>query len=149
MVSDVARLHAIYYEGGIYLDTDMELIKSLEPLLDYQAFGYIEAKRLLAISLFGAQPLHAWIGKVLSWYKTTPFRDCYGTIANTRIISRMTELHYHLHLAKVAEDGNNILQLNDNMCFLPRDYFWPKRDEQGQYIIGENTISIHHSTGLW
>lgn len=143
MVSDVARLHALYYEGGIYLDTDMELIKPLEPLLNYQCFGCVEAKRLISIGLAGAKPCHPWIGKVLSWYKVTPFRDGYRTIANTRICSRMTELHY-----KVKLNGQSF-ELNDGMYFFPYDYFLPRRDNKGKFIITDNTIAIHHGTGLW
>lgn len=143
MVSDVARLHALYYEGGIYLDTDMELINPLFPLLDYDAFGCVESKRLLSIGLAGSRPLQSWVGKVLSWYKITPFRPYYHKIANTRIISRMTELHYGVKLS------GNPFRLKDGMYFLPYDYFLPRRDSNGEFIITDNTIAIHHGTGLW
>ncbi len=143
MVADVARLHALYHEGGIYLDTDMQLIKPLAPLLNYQAFGCVEAKRLISIGLAGAKPFHPWIGKALSWYKITPFRDCYRIIASTRIYSRMTELHYGIKL------NGQPFELNDGMYFFPYDYFLPRRDEKGKFIITDNTIAIHHGTGLW
>ena len=44
-VSDVARLHALYYEGGIYLDTDIEMLKSLDKFLENVFFS--ESVRLL------------------------------------------------------------------------------------------------------
>ncbi|MFC0322754.1 glycosyltransferase family 32 protein [Gallibacterium melopsittaci] len=143
MVSDVARLHALYYEGGIYLDTDMELIKPLEPLLNCQAFGCVESKRLISIGLVGARVFHPWIGKALSWYKLTPFRDIYHIIANTRIISRMTELHYGVKL------NGQPFRLNDGMYFFPYDSFLPRKNDKGEFIITDNTIAIHHGTGLW
>ncbi|MEH8045339.1 glycosyltransferase family 32 protein [Gallibacterium anatis] len=143
MVSDVARLHALYYEGGVYLDTDMELIKSLSPLLKLNAFACIESKRLVSIGLAGAKPFHPCIGKVLSWYKLPPFRPCYGIIANTRIISRMIELHYRIKL-----DGHPF-KLRDGMQFYSYDYFLPRRNVSGEFILTENTIAIHHGTGLW
>lgn len=143
-VSDVARLHALYYEGGIYLDTDMEIIKSIEPLFNYQAFAHIERSRLLSIGFAGSIPFHPWFERQLSWYKLIPLRTCYNILANTRVISRLTDLHYLIRLNQLKE-----FNLKDNMHFLPRECFQPTRNSDGSYQITDKTFAIHHGTGMW
>lgn len=69
-VSDFARLDIVYKHGGIYLDTDVELIKSYDELLYQPAFCGIEASRKIAIGLgFGAIKKHPVIKGLLDYIK--------------------------------------------------------------------------------
>lgn len=53
-VSDVARLHALINHGGIYLDTDVELIRSFDHILDNNAFVGFEGSRFIATAVMGS-----------------------------------------------------------------------------------------------
>ena len=61
-VSDYARLDIIYNEGGIYLDTDVELIKNIDPLLEHSCFLALESCGAVATGLgFGSIKKHSFI----------------------------------------------------------------------------------------
>ena len=67
-VSDVARLYALEREGGIYLDTDMEVIRSIDDLLDDTAFvGLGEEVGLHVLAgIIAAEPHHPFIQELLT-----------------------------------------------------------------------------------
>ena len=73
-VSDVARLLIVYQSGGVYLDTDVELLGSIEPLLENEAFFAFESNRNINTGLgFGAISNHKAIKKMLEFYKEKYF----------------------------------------------------------------------------
>ena len=66
-VSDVARLYALYNEGGIYLDTDIEVCKSFDDLLEKNAFLAIEPEtNLIATCCMGFQAEHPFLKEVIT-----------------------------------------------------------------------------------
>lgn len=73
-VSDVARLLIVYKNGGIYLDTDVELHGSLDKLLNVGAFYFFESIRNIATGLgFGAEKGHTSVKAMLSYYENSHF----------------------------------------------------------------------------
>ena len=68
-VSDVARGLALFQQGGIYLDTDVEVLKSFDPLLHHRSFWGFEAGNFVATSTIGAVKGHEWVRfeKVGAW----------------------------------------------------------------------------------
>ena len=73
-VSDYVRLKAIYEHGGIYLDTDVELIKPLDALLEGEGYMGFDEKGIVATGLgFAATPKHELIKNMLSDYDEIPF----------------------------------------------------------------------------
>lgn len=73
-VSDVARLQIVYQEGGVYLDTDVELLESIDHLLENDAFFAFESNRNINTGLgFGAIENHEAIKKMLEYYKEKHF----------------------------------------------------------------------------
>ena len=70
-VSDFARLKVIYDHGGIYLDTDVELLKPLDPLLENGGFMGFDEKGIVATGLgFGAEAGNEIVGAFLKDYDT-------------------------------------------------------------------------------
>ena len=73
-ISDVVRLQVVYEYGGIYLDTDVELYKSLEYLTQYKMFMFFQNHNQLNTGLgFGAQKNNLLIKKMLDDYSTISF----------------------------------------------------------------------------
>ncbi|TNU75055.1 glycosyltransferase family 32 protein, partial [Lactococcus cremoris] len=73
-VTDVARLDIIWNEGGIYLDTDVELIKSLDELLYNSLYlGMERAGRVNTGLGFGAEVNHPIVRANLELYTNIPF----------------------------------------------------------------------------
>ena len=72
-VSDVVRLHALYYEGGIYLDTDMLVLKGFDPLRQHNFFTGEYKKGALNAAVIGSKKGHPLVGKLLEIYKELEF----------------------------------------------------------------------------
>lgn len=141
-IADVARLHALYFEGGIYLDTDIELLKNFDEFLDEDGFTSYESLNLIAMAAIGFKKYHPWIAEMLLWYSCVHCDDDYTEIANTKIVSKITKMKY-----KVQLDGNEKL-LSCGLHIYPRDYFSPKL-EKNKWLTTDNTHCIHHFTGMW
>lgn len=137
MVSDVARLHALYHEGGIYLDTDIEIFKSFDPLLNNDGFICFQSKHTLMTVVIAAKPKHPWIKLLLSWYQYMKWHPIYRVVANTKIISRLTKAHY------VVKFRGKEVTLKDGIKCLPAEYFNPVKGKT------ENTYACHHEEGQW
>lgn len=144
-VSDVARLDVIYHHGGIYLDTDVELLKPLDFLLEESAFMGFQQGRSVATGLgFGAERYNKLIGKNLEAYYDIPFIQEDGTLDLTPcpdITTRVLE-EYGL----VREDK---IQVLDQMKVLSSDFLSPMLFSDGSAEVCENTVSIHHYAGTW
>lgn len=142
-VSDVARLHALYYEGGIYLDTDIEMLKSLDGFLNDGAFTSYESQNLLATGLMGAKPFHPVIAEMLVWYSSVHCDDNYVEIANTKIITKLIKWLYQVKLK-----GQETI-LSNGFHVYARDYFSPPLIGKNEWKTTGNTYCIHHFTGMW
>lgn len=141
-VADVARLHSIYHYGGIYMDTDCEVKKSLDDLLQLDAFACYESPNLITIGTLGAKKYHEFVWELLTWYMDVDFSEDYAEIASTRIISKMFRVKYEIKL-----DGKE-MTLPDGTHIFPREYFCPDK-ENGEWKVTNDTYVVHHFTGLW
>lgn len=141
-VADVARLHALYNYGGIYMDTDCEVIKSFDDLLNHDAFACYETPNLISIGTVGAKKGHPWLKLMMQWYDCVDFSEDYAEIANTRIISRMARLHYGVKL-----NGKKLV-LPNNVWIYPREWFLPE-PKDGKWLVSDDTYVVHHFTRLW
>lgn len=142
-VSDVARLHALYTVGGVYVDTDIEMLKSLNIFLNYDFFSSFESKRHLSTSLMAAKKGNPYIKYLLMWYehKNYSSKDYYE-IANTKIITKLTKLTTNIVL------NNAEYQFGNNKIF-PYDYFCPEKMDNNKFKITEHTYCIHHVIRSW
>lgn len=140
-VSDVARLHALYYYGGIYMDTDVEVLKPLDLFLKHGFFSGYESIRHIPTGLMGGKAFNEYVGMLLKWYEGRTYGTDYYEIANTRIITRITRLCCNL------KRDDKLFEFND-CCFYPSEFFCPKRNNDG-WDVTNNTYAIHHMTGSW
>ena len=144
-VSDVIRLYALHTEGGIYMDTDVELIKPLDDFLHHPAFiGYERDSNMLQTAIFGAEKNNQWIVNWLKIYQNKEFnadRRIMVSLVNNKLISFwMLENGYSL-------DG--YYKNNKDVAIYPKDYFCPM--SYGSHFINKttNTVCIHYYTFSW
>lgn len=145
-VSDVARIFALYSEGGIYLDTDVEVIKNLDPLLDNHGFLGFEGKQWIATNIVGFEPHHKLLEKFLRSYNLRSFINEDGSLDQTTNVSELTKLlleEYQLQL-----NGEYQILQNDIVIY-PSDYFSPYDYIQGKLNCTSNTFSIHWFAQTW
>ena len=144
-VADYARLWALYREGGVYMDTDVELLKSLDGFLHHKAFSGFENNDSVTTGLMGSEKGGEWVRRMLEEYDGISFLREDGSMdltTNVVRISNRTEREYGL----VRRDSYQDL---GDVTFYPHDYFCPKDWESGEIRITENTHVIHHFAATW
>ena len=145
-VSDYARLRIVYDEGGIYLDTDVELIKSLDDLLDNRCYMGEETTGFVATGLgFGAEKNSKIVGELLEEYAEKHFRFNDGTYDLTPCVEKNTK---PLKKYGYYFSGKKIWK-NENVTIFPPEYFCPLNYDTGEKNITKNTYSIHLYNASW
>ena len=144
-VSDYARLDIIYNHGGIYLDTDVELIKSLDDLLINEAYMGMESKYYVATGLgFGAIKGHKVVKELRDYYDDMSFFNPDGSYNLTPCPIYQTQC-----LMKKGLVQKNEKQLIRGVTIYPSEYFSPISPTGFKQKLTPNTYSIHHYSASW
>lgn len=144
-VTDYVRLKVLYDCGGIYMDTDVEVIKPLDDLLVYPAFSGFEGPNRIPTGTMGAEPKNKWIELLLGYYDDRHFLLPDGTMdltTNVQSITERTVAYYPLKL-------NNTKQSFDDFTMLPFDWLCAKDIVDGVVKVTENTYTVHYFAGSW
>lgn len=144
-VPDYARFDIIYQYGGIYLDTDVELIKKLDELLKNDAFFGFETTEFVASGLgFGAIPQNKIVGKMRDLYNDIDFIKKDGTLNLVSSPCYTTRV-----LKEFGFIMNGSMQCIEGCRIYPVDYFCPLNYISGELNITSNTYSIHWYAASW
>ena len=147
-VSDYARLDIIYNNGGIYLDTDVEIIKSIDFLLNNSAFCGREKNGKIGLGLiFGSEPKLPIIKELMDYYNDKSFFDDSGNINLTPIGA-----YTHAVLEPKGLSKLNILQVIEELKIYPSTFFDPYdfytgKPESKRAL--KNAYCIHHYNATW
>lgn len=144
-VTDVARLYIIYNFGGIYFDTDVEVIKPFDELLKNDAFFGLEREGYVATGLgFGATERNKLVKSLLDDYNNRNFinDDKTYNLVSCPIINSKIFRKYGFTL-----NGN--YEKIKGVAVYPSDYLNPKGGYEKELLITNNTVSIHHFDGSW
>ena len=133
--ADYIRLFAIYNYGGFYLDTDIELKKAFNSLLDkHLVIGYENSRRNgVEAGCFGAEKKNLFIGNCLSYYKNRHFINNEGFLETRTLPSIM----------------NSYITPEIKGHIFSYDFFTAKNQETGVIEESSNTYAIHHFAGSW
>lgn len=144
-VTDYVRLFALYTEGGIYMDTDVEVLKPYDDLLTLPAFtGYEGSKYLPPVTgTMASEPGGAWFKEQLSAYDGIHFIREDGSMDLTTNTSRISSI---MKKGGFIQDGKK--QVYKDMHIFPVDYFCP-RQTTGEFLLTDNTYCDHHFMGTW
>jgi len=148
-VSDYARLDILYEYGGVYLDTDVELIRPIDELLNGTGFIGFEIPVDAGYTVntgqgFGAKPHDEVIGAMLNAYDSLHFILEDGT-------QNLQPCPYYNTKALVAMglQLNNSMQQIADITVYPTEYFCPVNWKSKKCMITKNTFSIHHFNASW
>jgi hypothetical protein len=146
-VADFVRMDLLYRYGGIYMDTDVELIRPLDDFLEYRAYAGLEAEsNCVAFGLgFGAEKGSAILKEFCDYYRTLRFRNDDGTLNLTPNPIIITE-----YLAGIGYEctPGKIGSIKEFTIF-PEEYFCPQVFSTGKVKITDKTYSIHHYHASW
>lgn len=138
-VADYMRFDILYRQGGVYFDTDVELLKDITPLLGESFMGFERAGEVapgLVMNAMGGEEL---LKEVLDYY------DAQETFTMDKtVVDIMTEILLHHGL-----EPNNNKQTVAGFTIYPSEYFNPKGGDYGKEEITENTYSVHHYLATW
>ena len=144
-VTDYVRLYAIYSEGGVYMDTDVEVLKTYDPFLDHHAFSGFETDGNVPTGMMAGEKGSIWARELLDMYNNRKFimgDGSFDMTTNTKVITS-----YMLSKGLVQ---NNTYQDFPGLCTMyPADYFCPKDHRTGKITCTKNTVCIHHFAGSW
>lgn len=143
-VSDVARLKIIYENGGIYFDTDVEVLKSFDELMSQEYFlGLEEPDKINTGIGFGAVKGCPVIKAMLDIYNGKHFINDSGKkpitcpVFNTKAVEGLG-----------VKLNGEVLSFMGGTIY-PEDYFSPISMKDGRLRITRNTYSIHHFANSW
>lgn len=145
-VSDWARLKIIYENGGIYLDTDVLLIKSLDSLLDNQCYiGVQQTGRFCTTGLgFGAVRQCSIVRDMLDCYNGVTFQsDLSKNLACPFLNDRVVRAHGY------SGDGLGDIKYLDDVTVYPSRYFDPLAPGDTLNLMCDETISISLYANSW
>lgn len=146
-VSDYARFKVLYERGGIYLDTDVELIKNLDPIVKNGPFFALENSNYDSIGTglgMGIEPKNPLYKKIVDYYEKIHFKLSDGTYDEQPINLKIKKYFLESGLKPGVEKPRI-----DGIVIYPQDYFCPLNYETGRLNITNNTVAIHHYMGSW
>lgn len=153
-VSDYARFWILYKYGGIYFDTDVEVIKNMDDIIAKGPFmgceneakaGATPAQLGVAPGLgLGVNPGLGLYGEILNRYNNMHYIMPNGSFSKETVVTIMTNLLCTKGLKNINE-----IQFVDGIYVYPKEYFCPKDWRTGILNIGRHTYSIHHYDASW
>ena len=144
-VTDYVRLYAIYHEGGVYMDTDVEVVGKYDSFLYHHAFSGFETDGYVPTGMMAAEKGSIWAKELLEQYDKRKFVQEDGSFDMTTNTVVITEYMIGKGLVR-----NNKYQDFPDLCTMyPSEYFCPKDHRTGKIKCTKNTVCIHHFAGSW
>lgn len=147
--ADYIRIYALYYYGGIYLDSDVEVLKSFDDLLDLPYFLGNEDQTGIEAATFGCEKGFSLMATMLQYYEGRHFVREDGTFDTEtlpHIFRKCIDKDFEYHLIYNKEE---FIKDDKIINVFPVDYFSPKTWDTQEMRITNNTYSIHHFSGSW
>lgn len=131
-------------EGGIYMDTDVEVCKPLDEFLSQQAFSGFQTEDSISTGIMACEKGYRVFEKMLNDYNARSFYNKDGSLNITPNVVYITEEYKKYGLVL-----NNQKQTVEGFTLYPVDYFCAKSWKTGIVNKTENTYTIHHFAGSW
>lgn len=151
--ADYIRLYALYNYGGIYLDMDVEVVKSFNKFLSLTTMLCFENTNYesLEVAAFGAEKGSEWVKDCLDYYADRRFVKKDGSFDTkslpTIVKECLTEKGYIIKKVSTVEEAQNLSK--KEIPVFPYHFFSPKSYLTGKIKVNSNTYSIHHFAGSW
>ena len=148
-VSDYARFWILYHYGGVYFDTDVEVIRPIDDIINRGGFLGVESNRNGIYTVnpglgFAATQGTAVIGEMVNLYSTFHFTNTDGASDLKNIVEITTD-----YLSSKGLQNTDEIQDCCGFTIYPKDYFCPIDYDTRELKITENTRTIHHCAESW
>ena len=144
-VSDVMRLIVLEQYGGVYFDTDVEVLRDISPLLDDEGFiGFENDQFVNSGQVMAAKAHHPVIQAMIEEYKKLHFTNADGTATPVGCPRLNTDVMERFGLIRNGRE-----QVVAGIHVYPADFFNPMDSTTGKLTKTENTYSIHWYSMSW
>jgi mannosyltransferase OCH1-like enzyme len=143
-VSDYVRMYALYNYGGVYLDTDVEVIKPLDKFLEDDFFIGFENRTMVGTGIIGSKSGNWLLKEMIDYYSVRNFIDENGNMDVTTNVKILVGI-----IEKYGFVTENREQMIRNLHIYERDIFHPKKLSEEEFLVTERTITIHKMAGSW
>lgn len=143
-VTDYVRLWAMVNYGGIYMDTDVEVVKSLDGFLGHRAFSGFEDTDKIITGIMACEKGFSLFEEFLRYYDRASFYKIDGSMDLTTNVTVMTNICLGHGLVLNGE-----YQDIDGMALYPKDVFCPVNYEDNKLYLTDGTVTIHWFAGSW
>lgn len=151
--ADYIRFYALYHFGGIYLDSDVEVIKSFDDLLDLPYFVGAEKAGTPEAAIMGAEKGCDWIKQCLDYYENRSFIKEDGSLDIKKLPEIMNEEILKLKPLRVLslDESKQIrtLDFSKEVLIFNDVYFSPKVFDSREVELTPYTYAIHHYQNSW
>ena len=145
--ADYIRLYAVFTEGGIYLDSDVEMLKPFNDLLKYKAFiGFEAATQSIEAAIFGAEAGCEWCARAMEFYSDKHFvmDDRGGVdlgITAPNVVRQALDMTYRDFPTQPPKEPLLLQHSGKNMLVCPADYFSPIKYDMEKSYTTQNSIA--------
>ena len=143
-VTDYVRLRALTEQGGVYMDTDVELVKPLDPYLHHQAFAGFEHPERVQTGLLACEKDFPLFQEFLAHYDHARFLLPDGTLDTSTNVQVLTDLCLNHGLV-----CNDRLQTVAGLTIYPKEVFCPVDFDTKVLSKTRKTVAIHWFSGSW
>ena len=143
-VTDYVRLVALVKMGGVYMDTDVEVVKPLDPYLKHKAFAGFEAINRVQTGLMACEAGFPLFLDFLAHYDTASFVKEDGSLDITTNVEVLTNLCLERGLV-----CNDQFQTVEGLAIYPREVFCPVDYDTEKLNRTRKTVTIHWFSGSW
>ncbi len=143
-VSDYVRAFVLYNYGGIYMDTDVEVLGNFDRFLDDKVFLGFEEGNFVGTCVMGVEKGHELMKSYLDHYENMTYFNDDGTKYTDTNVVLLTRLLDERGLVR-----NNEYQTVGDISIYPRTFFSPYDYINGISYITDDSVTIHHFAQLW
>lgn len=143
-VSDYIRIKVLYEYGGIYLDTDIEVLKNFDSLLKENAFLGFENRTTVGTAVIACEPGADFAKEMVEYYENHDFVDNNGNLNITTNVVLLNGILESKGMKRVNET-----QYIDGIRILERSVLFPKKKSENEILKTDETITIHHMSASW
>lgn len=143
-VTDYVRLRALTEVGGVYLDTDVEIVRPLDPFLKHEAFAGFEHLERVQTGVLACRKGFPLFQEFLAYYDTAVFRRPDGSMDTTTNVEILTGI-----CRKKGLVFNDAFQVVDGLAVYPREVFCPVDYDTMKLKKTRKSVTIHWFSGSW
>ncbi len=143
-ITDYVRLKVLSDYGGIYMDTDVEVIQPLDSFLTEKAFSGFETEDAVPTGIMACEKGFPLFAEMVLEYENRHFIRSDGSFDGMTNVVYITEVCHKKGLKR-----NNSYQVVEGFALYPKEYFCPKSYLTKEIHCTENTYTIHHFSASW